>query len=233
MPAQDQHPDGGADVMIGVPVATAVAATTTVELKLASNLWLTWGAIAIEEARAAREARVALARAYPATGDADLAPEMKAALKSIGAVSFALDALGKVLEERAPSKPTVAQALAYCPPGEDRNRGDHVTAIINDAFDDAAKISLTHQLHDLFYLRNGSVHHRVVMNPPTTHPLGLQTTAEAATYTTEQADRHAKMLVTIFAMAVNSSSKYPDVQEAFISYRPAVQVWLKNADDFR
>jgi hypothetical protein len=220
------------NVVIRPPVATA-RATASVSIAVASNLWITWAAIAIEEASAARQARTAIVQAYTPGDPVDTAPETKAALKAIGAASFALDALGNVLQASGVPKPSKAQAAAHCPPAEKRNRGDWVSAWIEAAFDDAPKLQLTRELHDLFELRHGGVHHRVVMKPPTTHPLGFQTTEETVTYTTEEADQHVHILFRIFAMMVDSTSPHPQLQEAFISHRPALQRWLHDADDFR
>jgi len=222
-------------VTFHVPTAGALAMAGAVRIFTGSNFWITWAEIAVEEARAARVGRASLQAQVDAGADADLRPEMKASLKSIGAVSFSLDAVALLLEATTPSSvsPTRTDVGTYLPAGADRNRGDWVAGWLTTVFPSESLFAqVGPELHDLFELRNGGVHHRIVMKEPSDHPLGLKTTEEAATYTTELADRYTRLLGSIFAVLMDADSPDEAVRGRFIGFRPAFQRWLFDHADY-
>ncbi len=230
-------PVSGEPVILNVPTATAVAAAGAVSIATGSNLWLTWAGIAIEEARAAQVARTALKAEVNQSADPTSIPaELRAVLKSIGAASFALDGLALYIESKLtpgvePAKSTVG---TYLPAGEKPTCGDWVARWLEVGLGvDPVLKAAGPELHDLFALRNGAVHHHVAMKPPSRHPLGLSTTEDVAKYTTELADRYAKLMVSTVVVMDAAPSPDPGVAAQLTHLHPALQRFLFETDDFR
>jgi hypothetical protein len=221
-------------VVFKLPTATVSATSESVSVAAGSNLWLTWAGIAIEEARVAQAARAVLRAQVDQGAPPDNIPaELRAVLKSIGAASFALDGLALYIESKltpgaAPDKASVG---TYLPAGERATRGDWVARWLEVGLGvDPVLTAAGPELHDLFALRNGAVHHRVLMKPPSVHPLGLNTTEDVATYTTELSDRYAKLLVSIVAVADAAPSPESGVAAELSHLRGALQGFLMEGD---
>ncbi len=92
------------ELRVSARTGRAVASGGTVVAKAAKHLWATWARIAIDQARAARDARergLAAEPGSPAMGVA-FEEEFRAGLQAVTAAAFAIDAWYIAVKDLAP-----------------------------------------------------------------------------------------------------------------------------------
>jgi hypothetical protein len=155
-----------------------------------------WANIAIANAEAARRARHSLADAQRRGSPVDyaLAKELHASLIAITSAAHSLDAL---FEELKPLVFTEAMTNSWKKNGTKR-RGQ-----IRETFKHGFRIVGDQWGSDfdwLFDLRNDAVHRRFASGDPAagSHPLGIRAAPEFCTFTCEQAERAARLVVDVY-----------------------------------
>lgn len=146
--------------------------------RAATELWWAWAEVAGEHDRAAANWR-AVARAHVAARENPspaIAQETKAAMAAIVAAGAALETLGRSLE------------VFGVPRGPAKGAAGHLFANVTSVFPSASlSRPLRARVSEVFRMRDLTVHYSASFEALGPHPLGMDTTWVARTFTVETA----------------------------------------------
>ncbi len=182
--------------VVGVPPATAEANGAVVSLLTGTQTAIHWAQIAVSNAHAARRARQGLADAQRRGSPLEfaLAAELHASLIAISAAAHAVEAL---FAELKPLVVTADAAKRWKQNGTKR-RGQ-----IRETLRQGFRLVGEHWGRDfdwLFDLRNAALDPGLAAGDPHagSHPLGIGAAPEFCEFTSEQAERAARLVVDVF-----------------------------------
>ena len=194
-------------------------------IALSTDFWLIWLEVAIEHARAARDARTAVMNVPPNDRHSRLAEalknEIQAALVTMTSSAFAVDAWYGTVKRMIDPLPQLS---------EDARRSAWVLETLKVGFRlGRAASAWGKPMKLLFQVRDPAVHHRSMIGPPNQHPSGRSlVAAENVVYTAE-----ASVSAMNFAIEVVSTclkSPRPEMPElvAWCEARPHVVGMLRD-----
>jgi hypothetical protein len=184
--------------MVEHTAASTLTAKATVSVRgsVATELWVIWAEIAIEQSRLAREARPVWVAQREAGEEWDMNIELKPAMVAITACAASLDGFEALVKQEGVQVPQ--------PPGKEPGRADWIWATLRASFDVKQHTNRwLPALNRLFALRNvtggGLVHPKTVFDDPSKeHPVVPGVSVTRATYTRETADEALALLREIY-----------------------------------
>ena len=190
------------------PPGAAVAGGGSVEVKIASNLWMTWYYVAADHAAQAAEARERSINAPDGSHEMGVAfqDEFHAALVAITASAFAVDAWALAVEDqdRAAPRPVPEPDEPCDPPPPRSGRAGAMTELLKSRFDlGRFGAQWGKQIKRLFQLRVSAVHFRSEFFPPQPHPTGKSNvSSEQTIYTAEEARRSVVLALEVVSVCI-------------------------------
>jgi hypothetical protein len=160
-----------------------------------THLWMSWARIALQHETMTTAARQELEQAAPEnrTGYM-LQNEADAALVTICAAAFALEAHSRELDELVTVPPATLAAWQRKPPPADKQ----VLELLKLAVDPKGLVNVwKRELAWVFGVRGGAVHYRGVSEPAQAHPVGINVAVAQVTYSSENATRAVDLLLGI------------------------------------
>jgi hypothetical protein len=187
--------------MTGVNISvTPQPVTVTVEVPsprifMRTHLWMSWARIALQHETMTTAARQELEQAAPENRNGYmLQNEADAALVTICAAAFALEALSRELDELLTVPPATLAAWQRKPPPADKQ----VLELLKLAVDPKGLVNVwKRELAWVFGVRGGAVHYRGVSEPAQPHPVEINVAVAQVTYSSENATRAVDLLLGI------------------------------------
>jgi hypothetical protein len=179
--------------LVEVGQAVEVDSAPPLNIFLLTRLWISWARIAMKHEAIALAARQEMQQANTIQSQL-LRREVDAGLIGICAVAFALEALSRELVDLR----VVPQATLDAWVRNKLSADKVIVEVLKHAVDSRGlSATWNREVKWLFTVRGRSVHHRVVLEPPQAHALGMNVSPAHVTYSAENCTRAVNLLVSI------------------------------------